>query len=163
MPVLYLAPRKTDCRVPARGGYTRRIPDLAGPYPGGFGVTALGSTALGSPISQIPYCTDQAVIAHAVRIGRYLYPNAFLTGPRVQRTCIRALEIVQSKAPAKRSLACAAVADGLGEFAVNVSSLRQRFLEAFRLRSETALGKRTLPAQFRGPATPPTAPPLGFV
>ena len=99
---------------------------------------------------------DQAVLAHAVRIGRYLYPNAYLsaasavllgttrdgrlylTGPRVQRTRLRALEIVQNKAPANPSLASAAVADSLGEFSVNVSSIRQRFLEAFRLRSEHA-------------------------
>lgn len=99
---------------------------------------------------------DQTILAHAVRIGRYLYPNAYLsaasavllaptrdgrlylTGPRVQRTRIRALEIVQNKAPAKPSLASAVVADSLGEFTVNVSSIRQRFLEAFRLRSEHA-------------------------
>ena len=99
---------------------------------------------------------DQAVVAHAVRIGRYLYPNTYLsaasavllgpsrdgrlylTGPRVQRTLIRALEIVQNKAPVKPSLASAAVADSMGEFSVNVSSIRQRFLEAFRLRSEHA-------------------------
>ena len=99
---------------------------------------------------------EQTVLAHAVRIGRYLYPNAYLsaasavllgptrdgrlylTGPRVQRTRIRALEIVQNKAPLKPSLASAAVADSLGEFSVNVSSIRQRFLEAFRLRSEHA-------------------------
>ena len=99
---------------------------------------------------------DQTVLAHAVRIGRYLYPNAYLsaasavllaptrdgrlylTGPRVQRTRIRALEIVQNKAPVKPSLDRAAVADSLGEFTVNVSSIRQRFLEAFRLRSEHA-------------------------
>jgi serine/threonine-protein kinase HipA len=99
---------------------------------------------------------DQTVLAHAVRIGRYLYPNAYLsaasavllaptrdgrlylTGPRVQRTRIRALEIVQNKAPAQPSLASAAVADSLGEFSINVSSIRQRFLEAFRLRSEHA-------------------------
>ena len=99
---------------------------------------------------------DKTVLAHAVRIGRYLYPNAYLsaasavllgptsdgrlylTGPRVQRTRIRLLEIVQNKAPSKPSLASAAVADSLGEFSVNVSSIRQRFLEAFRLRSEHA-------------------------
>ncbi len=99
---------------------------------------------------------DQTVLAHAVRIGRYLYPNAYLsaacavalrptrdgrlylTGPRVQRTRIRALEIVQNRAPKMPSLASATVADSLGEFAVNVSSIRQRFLEAFRLRSEHA-------------------------
>ncbi len=99
---------------------------------------------------------DQTVLAHAVRIGRYLYPNAYLsaasavllgptrdgrlylTGPRVQRTRLRALEIIQNKAPAKPSVATAAVADSLGEFSANVSSIRQRFLEAFRLRSEHA-------------------------
>ena len=99
---------------------------------------------------------DQTVLAHAVRIGRYLYPNAYLaaasavllgptrdgrlylTGPRTQRTRIRALEIIQNKAPPKPSLAAASVADSLGEFSVNVSSIRQRFLEAFRLRSEHA-------------------------
>jgi serine/threonine-protein kinase HipA len=99
---------------------------------------------------------DQTVLAHAVRIGRYLYPNAhlsaasaallgptrdgrlYLTGPRVQRTRLRALEIVQNRAPAKPSLACATVADSRGEFTVSVSSIRQRFLEAFRLRSEHA-------------------------
>ncbi len=99
---------------------------------------------------------DRTVLAHAVRIGRYLYPKTYLsaasavllgptrdgrlylTGPRVQRTRIRALEIVQNKAPARPSLATAVVADSLGEFAVDVSSLRQRFLEAFRLRSEHA-------------------------
>jgi serine/threonine-protein kinase HipA len=99
---------------------------------------------------------DQTVIVHSVRIGRYLYPNAYLSaasavllgptrdgrlylsGPRVQRTRIRSLEIVQNKAPVKPSLASASVADSLGEFSVNVSSIRQRFLEAFRLRSEHA-------------------------
>lgn len=99
---------------------------------------------------------DRTVLAHAVRIGRYLYPNAYLSaasavllgptrdgrlylsGPRVQRTRLRALEIVQNKAPAQPSLASAAVADGLGELTINVSSIRQRFLEAFRLRSEHA-------------------------
>ena len=99
---------------------------------------------------------DQTVLAHAVRIGRYLYPKAYLssasavllgptrdgrlylTGPRVQRRRLRALEIAQNKAPAKPSLASATVADSLGEFSVNVSSIRQRFLEAFRLRSEHA-------------------------
>lgn len=110
---------------------------------------------------------EQTVLAHAVRIGRYLYPNAYLsaasaillgptrdgrlylTGPRVQRTRIRSLEIVQNKAPLKPSLAFAAVADSLGEFTVNVSSIRQRFLEAFRLRSEHAA---SIDAATREPA-----------
>ena len=45
---------------------------------------------------------------------------------------VRALEIVQNKAPVKPSLDRAAVADSLGEFTVHVSSIRQRFLEADR-------------------------------
>src|SRR5579859_2104510 len=62
---------------------------------------------------------DAMVLKHAVRIARYLYPRAylsaasaillgptgdgrlFLSGPRVQRTRIRGLEIVQNKAPGK--------------------------------------------------------------
>jgi serine/threonine-protein kinase HipA len=99
---------------------------------------------------------DQTVLAHAVRIARYLYPRAYLSGAsaivlgpthdgrlyvsgqRVQRTRIRALEIIQNKAPAHPSVASAVVADGIGEFSVHVSALRQRLLEAFRLRSEHA-------------------------
>lgn len=99
---------------------------------------------------------DQTLLAHAVRIGHYLYPKAYLsaasavllgptrdgrlylTGPRAQRTRLRALEIVQNRAPVMPSLASATVADSLGEMTVSVSSIRQRFLEAFRLRSEHA-------------------------
>lgn len=99
---------------------------------------------------------DQTVLSHAVRIARYLYPRAYLsaasavrlgptpegrlylTGQRVQRTRIRALEIIQNKAPVRPSVASAIVADSLGEFGVSVSAVRQRLLEAFRLRSEHA-------------------------
>ena len=99
---------------------------------------------------------EQTVLAHAVRIARYLYPKAYLSGasavllgptrdgrlylsgPRVQRTRIRSLEIIQNKAPVQPSVASAIVADSLGEFSVSVSGVRQRFLEAFRIRSEHA-------------------------
>jgi len=99
---------------------------------------------------------DQTVLTHAVRIARYLYPKAYLsgatavllgptrdgrlyvTGQRTQRTRIRSLEIIQNKAPASASLASAIIADSLGEFVVPVSSIRQRFLESFRVRSENA-------------------------
>ena len=99
---------------------------------------------------------DAAVLKHAVRIAKYLYPNAylsaasaialgptrdgrlFLSGRRIQRTRIRALEIIQNEAPKKPSLGTAVIDDGMGEFRVDVSSIRQRFLEAFRLRSEHA-------------------------
>ena len=99
---------------------------------------------------------DHTVLTHAVRIAQYLYPKAylaatsaitlgptrdgrlFISGQRAQRTRIRALEIIQNKAPAHPSLAAAVVADAMGEFRVNASSIRQRFLEAFRMRSEHA-------------------------
>jgi serine/threonine-protein kinase HipA len=96
------------------------------------------------------------VLRHAVRIAKYLYPQAYLSaasavllGPtrdgrlflsarRKQRTRIRALEIIQNEAPEHPSLGSAVIDDGMGEFRVDVSSIRQRFLEAFRLRSEHA-------------------------
>jgi serine/threonine-protein kinase HipA len=99
---------------------------------------------------------DAAVLRHAVRIAKYLYPKAYLSaasavllGPtqdgrlflsarRKQRTRIRGLEIVQNEAPKHPSVAEAVVDDGSGEFRISVSSIRQRFLEAFRLRSEHA-------------------------
>jgi serine/threonine-protein kinase HipA len=99
---------------------------------------------------------DTTVLKHAVRIAKYLYPKAylsaasaitlaptrdgrlFLSGRRKQRTRIRGLEIIQNEAPDHPSLGSAVIDDGMGEFRVDVSSIRQRFLEAFRLRSEHA-------------------------
>jgi serine/threonine-protein kinase HipA len=100
---------------------------------------------------------DTTIIKHAVRIAKYLYPRAylsgasavllapsrdgrlFLSGRRNKRTRIRSLEIVQNVAPKHPSLGTAIVDDGMGEFRIDVSSVRQRFLEAFRLRSEHAV------------------------
>ena len=99
---------------------------------------------------------DATVMKHAVRIARYLYKSAYLSGAsavllgptqdgrlflsarRKQRTRIRGLEIIQNEAPEHPSVADAIVDDGMGEFRIAVSSIRQRFLEAFRLRSEHA-------------------------
>jgi len=99
---------------------------------------------------------DATVLRHGVRIAKYLYPRAYLSaasavllGPtqdgrlflsarRKQRTRIRALEIIQNEAPAHPSVAEAIIDDGMGEFRMAVSSIRQRFLEAFRVRSEHA-------------------------
>jgi serine/threonine-protein kinase HipA len=99
---------------------------------------------------------DALVLRHAVRIALYLYPTTylagasavllgptpdgrlFLSGRRNQRTRLRALEIIQNQAPRHPSVATAVIDDGMGEFRVDVSSIRQRFLEAFRLRSEHA-------------------------
>ena len=99
---------------------------------------------------------DAVVLRHAVRIAHYLYKRAylsaasaislaptndgrlFISGPRSQRTRIRSLEIIQNAAPTHPSMASAVIKDSLGEFRANVSSVRQRFLEAFRIRSEHA-------------------------
>ena len=99
---------------------------------------------------------DETVLRHAVRIAKYLYPRAylsgasaillaptrdgrlFLSGRRIQRTRIRALEIIQNEAPKHPSIGSAVIDDGMGEFHINASSIRQRFLEGFRLRSEHA-------------------------
>jgi serine/threonine-protein kinase HipA len=99
---------------------------------------------------------DATVLKHAARIAKYLYPRAylsaasavrlapsrdgrlFLSGRRNQRTRIRALEIIQNEAPKHPSIGSAVINDGMGEFWIEVSSIRQRFLEAFRLRSEHA-------------------------
>lgn len=99
---------------------------------------------------------DAAVLGHAIRIAHYLYPNAylssasavllaptpdgrlFISGRRNQRTRIRALEIVQNEAPRGASTVPVIVGDDLGELRLSASSPRQRFLEAFRLRSEHA-------------------------
>jgi serine/threonine-protein kinase HipA len=99
---------------------------------------------------------DTAVMSHAIRIAQYLYPNAylssasaallaptpdgrlFISGRRNQRTRLRGLEIVQNEAPSHPATALAVVGDDMGELRIPVSSPRQRFLEAFRLRSEHA-------------------------
>jgi serine/threonine-protein kinase HipA len=99
---------------------------------------------------------DAVVLTHAIRIAKYLYPSTylsaasavllgptrdgrlFLSGRRNLRTRIRGLEIIQNTAPGQPSTGSAVVTDSLGEFHVDASSMRQRFLEAFRLRSEHA-------------------------
>jgi len=99
---------------------------------------------------------ETAILAQAVRIAHYLYPNAylssasavllaptpdgrlFISGRRNQRTRLRTLEIIQNEAPAHPSTAIAVIGDDLGELRIAASSPRQRFLEAFRLRSEHA-------------------------
>ncbi len=99
---------------------------------------------------------DATALKHAVRIAKYLYARAylsaasavllgptrdgrlFISGRRIQRTRIRGLEIIQNRAPKHPSTGPAVVDDGMGEFRIDASSMRQRFLEAFRLRSEHA-------------------------
>lgn len=97
---------------------------------------------------------EEIILKHSVRIAKYLYPKAylsaasavllgptadgklFISGVRSQRTRLRNLEIVQNKAPEFSSTAPAIIDDGMGEFKIEVSSIRQRFLESFRRKSE---------------------------
>ena len=99
---------------------------------------------------------ESTILGHAVRIAHYLYPNAylssasaalltptpdgrlFISGRRNQRTRLRTLEIIQNQASKYPSVAIAIIGDDLGELRIDASSPRQRFLEAFRLRSEHA-------------------------
>lgn len=99
---------------------------------------------------------DKVVVDHAVRIAAFLYPQAylsgasasrlaatedgqlFLSGRRNSRTRIRGLEIIQNQAPAQPSTIPVIVGDDMGELHLTASSLRQRFLEAFRQRSQHA-------------------------
>jgi serine/threonine-protein kinase HipA len=99
---------------------------------------------------------EATILGHAVRIAHYLYPNAylssasavllaptpdgrlFISGRRNKRTRLRTLEIIQNEAPEHPSTAIAVIGDDLGELRINASTPRQRFLEAFRLRSEHA-------------------------
>lgn len=91
------------------------------------------------------------ILAHAIRIAHYLYFTAhvssasaallaptpdgrlFISGRRNQRARLRSLQIIQNDAPQNPSIAQAIIGDDLGELRVDVSSPRQRFLEAFRL------------------------------
>ena len=99
---------------------------------------------------------NRVVIDHAVRIANYFYPQAylsgataltrapsedgrlFLSGRRNQRTRIRTLEIIQNQSPPQASTVPVLVGDPMGEITLTASSPRQRFLEAFRRRSEHA-------------------------
>ncbi len=99
---------------------------------------------------------EATILDHAVHIANYLYPNAFLSsasavllaptpdgrlfisGRRNQHKRLRTLEIIQNEAPMRPSTAIAVIGDELGELRIDASSPRQRFLEAFRLRSEHA-------------------------
>src|SRR4051812_5050928 len=79
---------------------------------------------------------DALMLRHAVRIAKYLYPHVYLSGAsasllgpardrrlfisgrRIQRTRIRALEIIQNLAPKHPSVGEAVIDDGMGEFRI---------------------------------------------
>lgn len=97
---------------------------------------------------------DAVIQAHAIRIARYLYPRTylsgasaerlgptldgrlFLAGRRGQRTRLRSLEIVQTRAPERPETEPATLVDDLGDLTIRRATARFRFLEAFRAKSE---------------------------
>ena len=99
---------------------------------------------------------DAVLIDHALRIAAYLYPNTylcgssaerlaptpdrrlFLSGRRNARTRLRDLEIVQTRAPDAPETETVQTADPMGNLRVRRSTLRFRYLESFRRRSEAA-------------------------
>ncbi len=99
---------------------------------------------------------ETAILTHAVRIAHYLYPNAylssadavllaptpdgrlFISGRRNQRTRFADPGDHSKRGSGHPSTAIAVIGDDLGRLRIAASSPRQRFLEAFRLRSEHA-------------------------
>ena len=97
---------------------------------------------------------DSVLFDHAPRIAAYLYPNTylcgasaerlaptpdrrlFLSGRRNARTRLRTLEIVQTRAPGAPETESVRTADPMGALTVRRSTLRFRYLESFRRRSE---------------------------
>ncbi len=97
---------------------------------------------------------DAVLFDHALRIAAYLYPNTylcgasaerlaptpdrrlFLSGRRNARTRLRDLEIVQTRSPIAPETETVQTADPMGELGVRRSTLRFRYLESFRRRSE---------------------------
>lgn len=104
---------------------------------------------------------DAVLFDHALRIAGYLYPSTylcgasaellattpdfrlFLGGNRNSRTRLRNLEIVQIRAPHAPETEQVETSDSLGDFRVRRSSLRFRYLESFRRRSEAAAAMST--------------------
>ena len=97
---------------------------------------------------------DTVLFDHALRIAAYLYPSTylcgasaeqlaptldrrlFLSGRRNARTRLRTLEIVQTRAPDAPETETAQTTDPMGDLMVRRSTLRFRYLESFRRRSE---------------------------
>ena len=97
---------------------------------------------------------DAVLFDHALRIALYLYPNTwlcgvsaellaptpdrrlFLNGRRNARTRLRNLEIIQTRSPHAPETEAVQITDPFGHLTVRRSTLRFRFLESFRRRSE---------------------------
>ena len=97
---------------------------------------------------------DAILFDHALRIAAYLYPNTYLCGPSAERlaptpdrrlflsgrrnarTRLRDLEILQTRAPDSPETETVRITDPMGDLRVRRSTLRFRYLESFRRRSE---------------------------
>ena len=97
---------------------------------------------------------DAVLFDHALRIAAYLYPRTYLCGPSAERlaptldrrlflsgrrnarTRLLTLEIVQTRAPDAPETETAQTTDPMGDLRVRRSTLRFRYLESFRRRSE---------------------------
>ncbi len=104
---------------------------------------------------------DAVLFDHALRIAAYLYPSTYLCGAsaellaptpdrrlflgsnRNERTRLCNLEIVQTRAPHSPETEQVETSDSLGEFRTRRSTLRFRYLESFRRRSEAGAAMPT--------------------
>ncbi len=104
---------------------------------------------------------DAMLFDHAPRIAAYLYPSTYLCGAsaellaptpdrrlflgsnRNERTRLRNLEIVQTRAPHSPETEPVEISDSLGDFRSRRSTLRFRYLESFRRRSEAGAAMPT--------------------
>ena len=104
---------------------------------------------------------DAVLFDHALRIAAYLYPRTYLCGAsaellaptpdlrlflgsnRNDRTRLRNLEIVQTRAPHAPETEQVETSDSLGDFRARRSTLRFRYLESFRRRNEAGAAMPT--------------------
>ncbi len=104
---------------------------------------------------------DAVLFDHAPRIAAYLYPSTYLCGAsaellaptpdhrlflgsnRNERTRLRNLEIVQTRAPHSAETEQVEISDSLGNLRARRSTLRFRYLESFRRRSEAGAAMST--------------------
>ena len=101
---------------------------------------------------------DEVLLRNSIRISNYLYPKTylsgvsaetlsptmdgrlFLTGKRNQKTRLRSLIIVQTKAPNKPESESVTINDELGSLVIRRASKIFRFLESFRVEVEVGSG-----------------------
>ena len=101
---------------------------------------------------------DEVILKNSIRISNYLYPKTYLSGvsaetlsptmdgriflssKRNQKTRLRSLIIVQTKAPIKPEIESVTINDELGSLVIRRASKIFRFLESFRVEVEVGSG-----------------------